>query len=75
MNEHEEGQVGEKVQQIQGWDVLQLPSDGCLLVQMDSPGLQLQKELLRTDEALLSNSCIFSLLLQEEQEQLLHEEF
>lgn len=51
--------------------MLQLQSDGRLLLQTDSPGLQLQEQLLCADEALLS-SGVSSLLLQEEQEQLLH---
>lgn len=72
MNEHEEGQVGQEVQQVQGRDVLQLQSDGRLLLQMDSAGLQLQKQLLCADEALLS-SGVPSLLFQEEQEQLLQQ--
>lgn len=72
VNEHEEGQVGQEVQQVQGGNVLQLQSDGRLLLQMDSPGLQLQKQLLCADEAPLSPGAS-SLLLQEEQEQLLHE--
>lgn len=50
--------------------MLQLQPDGRLLLQMDPPGLQLQEQLLRTDEAPLS-SGVSSLLLQEEQEQLL----
>lgn len=67
MNEHEEGQIGQEVQQVQWGNVLELQSDGRLLLQMDSPGLQLQKQLLGTDEALLS-SVLPPLLLQEEQE-------
>lgn len=70
MNEHEQGKVGQEVQQVQGWNVLQLQSDGRLLLQVDPPGLQLQEQLLSTDEALLDRR-VSSLLLQEEQEQLL----
>lgn len=72
MNEHEEGQVGQEVQQVEGGNVLELQSDGRLLLQLDSPGLQLQKQLLGTDEALLS-ADLPSLVLQEEQEELLQE--
>lgn len=70
MNDHEQGQVGQEVQQVQGWNVLQLQSDGRLLLQVDSPGLQLQEQLLGADEALL-DPHVSPLLLQEEQEQLL----
>lgn len=70
MNEHEEGQVGQEVQQVQWRNVLQLQSDGGLLVQMDATGLQLQQQLVTADEALLS-AWVFPLPLQEEQEQLL----
>lgn len=72
MNEHEERQVGQEVEQVEGRDVLQLQPDGRLLLQVDPSGLQLQKQLLGTDEALLS-AAVSSLLLQEEQEQLLRE--
>lgn len=74
MDEHEEGQVGQEVQQVQRGDVLQLQSDGRLLLQTDPTGLQLQEQLLGADEALLRSSCSSSssLLLQEEQEQLLN---
>lgn len=70
MNDHEQGQVGQEVQQVQGWNVLQLQPDGRLLLQVDPPGLQLQEQLLGADEALL-DPRVSSLLLQEEQEQLL----
>lgn len=72
MNEHEERQVGQEAQEVQGGDVLELQSDGGLLLQMDPPDLQLQKQLLCADEAALS-SDLPVLLLQEEQEQLLQE--
>jgi len=72
VNEHEERQVSQEVQQVKWRNALQLQSDCCLLLQMDSPGLQLQEELLAADEALLS-SRISLLLLQQEQEQLLKE--
>lgn len=72
VDEHEEGQVGQEVQQVQRGNVLQLQPDGCLLLQMDPPGLQLQEQLLCADEA-LPNLYVSSLLLQEKQEQLLHE--
>lgn len=72
MNEHEERQVGQEVEQVEGRDVLQLQSDGRLLLQVDPSGLQLQQQLLGADEALLS-TAVSSLLLQEEQEQLLRE--
>lgn len=68
--EHEEGQVGQEVQQVQRGDALQLQPDGGLLLQADPPGLQLQEQLLGADEALLE-ARVSSLLLQEEQEQLL----
>jgi len=68
VDEHEERQVGQEVQQVQGGDALQLQPHGRILV--DPPGLQLQEELLRADEA--SGGSSFFLLLQEEQEQLLH---
>lgn len=70
MNDHEQGQVGQEVQQVHGWNALQLQPDGRLLLQVDSPGLQLQEQLLGADEALL-DPRVSSLLLQEEQEQLL----
>lgn len=72
MNEHEEGQIGQEVQQVQRGNVLQLPSDGRFLLQTDPSSLQLQKQLLGTDEAPL-RSRFSSLLLKQEQEQLLHE--
>lgn len=72
MDEHEEGQVGQEVEQVQGGNVLQLPSDGGLLFQVDPTRLQLQEQLLSTDEALLNSDALL-LLLQEKQEQLLHE--
>lgn len=72
VNEHEEGQVGQEVQQVQRRNVLQLQSDGHLLIQVDAPGLQLQQQLLCADEALLSTR-IALLVLQEEQEKLLQE--
>ena len=72
VNEHEEGQVGQEVQQVERGNVLQLQSDGGLLLQADPPGLQLQQQLLAADEALLS-SRVVALLLQQEQEQLLQE--
>lgn len=50
--------------------MLELQSDGRLLLQVDPAGLQLQEQLLCADESLLS-SCVSLLLLQEEQEQLL----
>lgn len=71
VDEHEERQVGQEVQQVQRGNVLQLQSDGRLLLQADPPGLQLQEQLLGADEAALS-SGFSSLLLQQEQEQLLH---
>lgn len=72
MNEHEERQVGQEVEQVEGRDVLQLQPDGRLLLQVDPSGLQLQQQLLGADEALLS-AAVSPLLLQEEQEQLLRE--
>lgn len=72
VNEHEERQIGQEIQQVQRGNVLQLQPDGRLLLQVDPPSLQLQKQLLSTDEALLS-SRFSSLLLQQEQEELLHE--
>lgn len=72
VDEHEEGQVGQEVEQVQGGNVLQLPSDGGLLFQVDPTSLQLQEQLLSADEAPL-NTNILLLFLQEKQEQLLHE--
>lgn len=73
VNEHEEGQVGQEVEQVQRGNVLQLQPDGHLLLQVDAAGLQLKQQLLSTDEAFL-NACVALLLvLQEEQEKLLQE--
>lgn len=72
MDEHEERKVGQEVKEVQGWNVLQLLQDSGLLLQADPTGLQFQQKLFWADEALMT-SGISSLLIQEKQEQLLHE--
>lgn len=53
VDEHEERQVGQEVQQVQRRKTLQLQPDGRLLLQTDTPGFQLQQELLGADESTL----------------------
>lgn len=72
MDEHEERKVGQEVKEVQGWNVLQLLQDSGLLLQADPTGLQFQQKLFWADEALMTGG-ISSLLIQEKQEQLLHE--
>lgn len=70
VDEHEEGQIGQEVQQVQWGNALQFKPDGRLLLQMDAASPQLQKQLLTADEAPSSSRDIL-LLLQEEEEKLL----
>lgn len=53
VDEHEERQVGQEVQQVQRRKTLQLQPNGRLLLQTDTPGFQLQQELLGADESTL----------------------
>lgn len=70
VDEHEEGQVGQEAQQVQRGEALELQPDGRLLLQADAAGLQLQEQLLGTDEP-LPGPRVAPPLLQEEQEQSL----
>lgn len=72
MDEHEERQVGQEVQEVQGWKVLQLAQGGGLQLQPDPAGPQLQLKLLGADEAPRSAGLSW-LLIQEKQEELLRE--
>lgn len=70
MDEHEEGKVGQEIEQVQGRNALQLPFHGGLQLQAHPAGLQLQQQLLWADEASTAGG-VPSLLVQKEQEQLL----
>lgn len=72
MDEHEERQVGQEVQEVQGRKALQLVQGGGLPLQPDPTGPQLQLKLRGADEAPTSAGASW-LLIQEKQEELLRE--